>query len=59
MSVNATNWSDPDTCPFCGSELATPGAGFIDHIDENARCETSFENWRSNLTDDLTGEWSG
>lgn len=60
MSVNATtNWSDPDTCPFCGGELSDPGAGFVDHIDENDTCETHFENWRTNLADDLAGEWSG
>ncbi|MFC4543097.1 hypothetical protein ACFO5R_14300 [Halosolutus amylolyticus] len=59
MSVNTTNWSDPGTCPFCGDELSSPGVGFIDHIDENATCETSFDQWRGNLAGDLAGEWGG
>ncbi|WP_195892432.1 DUF7501 family protein [Halopiger goleimassiliensis] len=54
-----TTWTDPITCPFCGGELASPGAGFMDHIDENGDCETEFERWRQNLASDLTGEWSG
>lgn len=59
MSVETTNWSDPGTCPFCGGELSDPGVGFIDHIDENAACETHFDAWRENLAGDLAGEWSG
>lgn len=54
-----TTWSDPTTCPFCGTELADPGAGFVAHIDETPTCETGFERWRANVADDLAGEWSG
>ncbi|RQG91402.1 hypothetical protein EA462_05370 [Natrarchaeobius halalkaliphilus] len=60
MSVNTTmNWVDPVTCPFCGDELASPGAGFVDHIDENGDCERGFDHWRENIAGDLAGEWSG
>ena len=60
MAVNTTrDWTDPITCPFCGDELASPGAGFVDHIDENAACEAGFEQWRENIAGDITGEWSG
>lgn len=60
MSVNARlNWSDPNTCPFCGSELADPGAGFIDHIDASPECESGFDVWKDNVAGDLGGEWSG
>ncbi|MXV64207.1 hypothetical protein GS429_19480 [Natronorubrum sp. JWXQ-INN-674] len=60
MAINTTtDWIDTVTCPFCGDELASPGAGFIDHIDENADCEAGFEHWRENIASDLAGEWSG
>ncbi|ELY61901.1 DUF7501 family protein [Natronolimnohabitans innermongolicus] len=60
MAVNTTtNWSDPITCPFCGDELDSPGAGFVDHIDDNADCEAGFEQWRQNIAGDITGEWAG
>lgn len=60
MSVNpATNWTDPGTCPFCGSALATPGAGFVDHLEESPDCAAGFEVWRENLAGDMAGEWSG
>lgn len=59
MSLAPTSWSDPWTCPFCGSGLTDPGAGFIDHIEEHDDCKSSFEIWRSNLAGDLAGEWSG
>ncbi|ELY52210.1 DUF7501 family protein [Natronorubrum bangense] len=60
MAVNTTaDWNDPISCPFCGDELESPGAGFVDHIDANADCEDGFEQWRSNIASDLAGEWSG
>ncbi|SIR87481.1 DUF7501 family protein [Natronorubrum thiooxidans] len=60
MAVNTTtNWNDLTSCPFCGDELASPGAGFIDHIDSSANCEDGFEQWRANIAGDLAGEWSG
>ncbi|WP_254769193.1 DUF7501 family protein [Salinilacihabitans rarus] len=60
MAVNTTtNWSDPGTCPFCGGDLADPGAGFVDHLAESADCESSFGVWRENVAGDLAGEWSG
>ena len=58
MSTTAT-WGDPSDCPFCGSELPNPGAGFIDHIEENPDCEDGFETWRSNINDDICAGWSG
>ncbi|TMT86041.1 hypothetical protein E2L06_05315 [Haloterrigena sp. H1] len=60
MATNTTtNWNDPVTCPFCGDELASPGAGFVDHIDDSADCEVGFEHWRANIAGDLAGEWTG
>lgn len=60
MSANTEPvWSDPSTCPFCGSELANPGAGFVDHVTENPDCESGFDIWRENLVGDLVGEWGG
>lgn len=60
MSANtSTTWADPSTCPFCGDELSDPGAGFVDHIDEQTDCELGFEQWRENIASDLSGEWSG
>lgn len=58
MAVNTT-WTNPVTCPFCGDQLSSPGAGFVDHIERNGDCETEFEHWRSNIASDLAGEWSG
>ncbi|RQG95847.1 DUF7501 family protein [Natrarchaeobius chitinivorans] len=60
MTATTTmNWSDPVICPFCGDELQSPGAGFIDHIRESDDCERGFEHWRENVAGDLAGEWSG
>lgn len=58
MSASAT-WNDPNRCPFCETELETPGAGFVDHLGESPACEDSFETWRSNVAGDLVGGWSG
>ena len=59
MSTRATHWSDTATCPFCGSELADPGAGFVDHIGASPDCQTEFDTWRENIADDLGGTWIG
>ncbi|ADD07051.1 uncharacterized protein Nmag_3501 [Natrialba magadii ATCC 43099] len=59
MAVTTADWTDPIACPFCGDELASPGAGFVDHIHESATCEAEFEFWRENISDDVAGEWAG
>lgn len=58
MATSAT-WNDPERCPFCGAELASPGAGFVDHTAENPECKKQFETWRDRLSGDLRGGWSG
>ncbi|APX95871.1 DUF7501 family protein [Natronorubrum daqingense] len=60
MAVNTTaDWTNPIHCPFCGTELESPGAGFVDHIEESDDCKQSFDHWRENITGDLAGEWAG
>lgn len=60
MAVNTTaDWSDPATCPYCGDELESAGAGFVDHVDENDPCKNEFDHWRDNIAGDLAGEWGG
>lgn len=60
MSVNApTNWSDPWSCPFCEDDLADPGAGFMDHIEDSPDCKASFDQWRENVAGDVKAGWSG
>lgn len=58
MSVSET-WNDPFECPFCGENLPSPGAGFVDHVSENAECEKRHENWRDNVVEDMRGGWGG
>ncbi|WP_435128418.1 DUF7501 family protein [Halobaculum sp. D14] len=58
MAASAT-WTDPNTCPFCGTELRSPGNGFVSHLDENPDCNAEFEEWRSAVSDDMTAGWSG
>ncbi|MFB6221073.1 MAG: hypothetical protein ABEH90_06505 [Halolamina sp.] len=58
MAASET-WSDPDLCPFCDEKLASPGAGFVAHLDESPDCEARFENWRDRIGDDVRGGWSG
>ncbi len=50
---------EPTTCPFCGTDLASPGAGFIRHIEETTGCHESFETWRDRVADDIRGGWAG
>lgn len=52
-------WNDPDYCPFCGTELADGGAGFIDHVDDAPECGERFDEWLEAIRDDIGGEWSG
>jgi hypothetical protein len=52
-------WSDPDRCPFCGAEIASPGAGFVDHVADSPDCETAFGTWRDRIANDVQGCWSG
>jgi hypothetical protein len=58
-AAEATDWDDPDVCPFCGTRLVDGGAGFIDHIEESEPCRLGFEEWRENVAGDVGGEWSG
>lgn len=52
-------WSDTEACPFCGTGLADPGAGFIDHLDDSDTCERGFDEWRQQIAGDMKGGWSG
>lgn len=53
------SWTDTTACPFCGGGLASPGTGFIDHLDENPDCAGEFEAWRDAVSDDMRGGWPG
>lgn len=53
------DWDNPDVCPFCGTGLTGPGAGFVDHLDEAPECRARFEAWRERVTDDIGGGWGG
>lgn len=57
MTHATPTWSDTDTCPFCDAELPDPGAGFIDHLDDSEACESGFDDWRTNVADDIRGGW--
>lgn len=50
---------EPKRCPFCGAELASPGAGFIQHVENAPDCRDAFETWRNRVTDDMRGGWAG
>ncbi|MFW6318185.1 MAG: DUF7501 family protein [Halorubrum sp.] len=50
---------EPRECPFCEVELASPGAGFVRHIDEPPECRDAFETWRDRVTDDMRAGWPG
>ena len=49
----------PRTCPFCGTDLPSPGAGFIRHIEESGGCHEAFETWRDRVAEDIRGGWAG
>ena len=57
--MTTATWSDPNHCPFCDSELESPGVGFVDHLGDSPDCESDFETWRSRIGGDLRGGWSG
>jgi len=57
--MTTTTWSDPNHCPFCDGELESPGAGFVDHLDDSSDCEADFETWQSRIAGDVPGGWSG
>lgn len=57
MTHATTTWTDNDVCPFCDAELPDPGAGFIDHLDDSEECESGFDDWRTNVVDDVRGGW--
>lgn len=52
-------WTDPNRCPFCEDALASPGAGFIAHVEESPDCEAAFGTWRDRVGGDVGGGWSG
>lgn len=52
-------WTDPGRCPFCGEPLASPGAGFVAHLDDSDDCEAAFDTWRERVAGDVRGGWSG
>ncbi|WP_435362691.1 DUF7501 family protein [Haloarchaeobius sp. DYHT-AS-18] len=52
-------WDDPERCPFCGGPVSDGGAGFIDHVEHVPECAERFERWRSQVGDDVPGEWVG
>jgi hypothetical protein len=54
--IDATT-EDTDVCPFCDAELATPGEEFVDHVAESSDCADRFEDWRTNVADDIRGGW--
>lgn len=58
-SVVAHTWDNPEQCPFCLTTLEDAGAGFIDHLDESPICSEGFDQWRTSVANDMTGEWSG
>lgn len=58
-SAPKPRWSDPNHCPFCADKLADPGAGFIDHLDENPQCASGFEQWRDRVAGDMMRGWGG
>lgn len=53
------SWSDPNKCPFCGERLASPGKGFMIHINENPECDADFEMWRDRVSSDMKAGWAG
>lgn len=50
---------EPIECPFCGATVASPGAGFVTHIEAEPACRESFETWRDRVSEDMRGGWPG
>lgn len=60
MSTNVQpNWSDAASCPYCESDLADPGAGFVDHVAESPDCLESYAAWKERVASDVPAGWSG
>lgn len=59
QNARTPQWSDPTQCPFCGCELDNGGEAFVRHVDVSEECRKGFERWRTNIADDMQGEWSG
>lgn len=57
--AGSADWNDPEACPFCGEGLRNGGAGFVEHAEANADCMTRFDEWRDNVTGDMSPEWTG
>ncbi len=53
------SWTDPHQCPFCGDALASPGAGFIAHLESAPACQDAFDTWRDRVGGDVSRGWSG
>lgn len=58
-AITATDWDDPNRCPFCGTGLPDGGPGFMTHVDESPECSIEFERWREQIASDIGGEWTG
>jgi hypothetical protein len=58
MSASET-WTDPNQCPFCDRPIASPGEGFVRHLDESDECDEEFQVWRGRIADDIQGGWAG
>jgi hypothetical protein len=56
---HSPTWTDPAQCPFCETELESPGAGFVRHIETSSRCKEHFDLWRDRIRGDMRAEWSG
>jgi hypothetical protein len=53
------SWTDPNRCPFCGRTVASPGEGFMNHLDESEACNEDFRVWRGRIAEDMSGGWTG
>lgn len=51
--------TEPERCPFCGSDIASPGAGFMRHVENEPECRDAFDTWRDRVSDDMRGGWAG
>jgi len=58
MALSETS-IEPSQCPFCGTEIASPGAGFMRHVENEPECRDAFDTWRDRVTDDMRGGWAG
>lgn len=49
MALSETS-IEPSQCPFCGTEIASPGAGFMRHVENEPECRDAFDTWRDRVT---------